>query len=40
MPPKKIGRNAEDGKFIPVKEAEKKKKTSVVEAIKPRKKGK
>lgn len=30
----KIGRNAKDGKFIPVKEAEKKKATTVVETIK------
>jgi len=29
-----IGRNAKNGQFIPVKEAEKKKNTSVVETIK------
>lgn len=33
----KIGRNAETGKFIPVKVAQKKKSTSVVETIKKRK---
>lgn len=38
----KIGRDAETGKFIPVKQAEKNKKTAVVEVIKralPPKKG-
>jgi hypothetical protein len=30
----KIGRDAGTGKFIPVKEAEKRKKTAVVETIK------
>ncbi|MCB2196768.1 MAG: hypothetical protein KQH79_12975 [Bacteroidetes bacterium] len=31
---RKIGRDAETGKFIPVKEAQKRKKTAVVETIK------
>jgi len=31
---KKIGRDAETGKFIPVKEAERRKKTAVVETVK------
>ena len=31
---RKIGRDAGTGKFIPVKEAEKRKKTAVVERIK------
>jgi len=31
---RKIGRDAGTGKFIPVKEAEKRKKTAVVETIK------
>lgn len=31
----KIGRDAGSGKFIPVKEAERRPKTSVVETIKP-----
>jgi hypothetical protein len=46
MPPKsspkkptKIGRDAGSGKIIPVKQAQAKKKTAVVETIKPRKKG-
>jgi hypothetical protein len=46
MPPKsspkkptKIGRDAGSGKIIPVKQALAKKKTAVVETIKPRKKG-
>jgi hypothetical protein len=30
----KIGRDAETGKFIPVKEAEKRPKTTVIETIK------
>lgn len=30
----KIGRDAETGKFIPVKEAERRRKTAVVETIK------
>lgn len=30
----KIGRDAETGRFIPVKEAERRKKTAVVEIIK------
>lgn len=34
---KKIGRDAETGKFIPVKEAEKRPKTTTVETIKPSK---
>lgn len=33
----KIGRDAETGKFIPVKEAARRKKTAVVETIKKRK---
>lgn len=33
MPTKKIGRDAETGKFKPVKEAQKDKKGSVVETI-------
>jgi hypothetical protein len=46
MVTRKVGRNAEDGKFIPVKEAERDKKGAVVERIKypnpapPPKKGK
>jgi len=36
--PTKIGRDAETGRFMPVKEAERKPKTSVVETIKPPKK--
>lgn len=32
---RKIGRDAGTGKFIPVKEAERRKKTAVVETIKP-----
>lgn len=31
---KKIGRDANTGKFIPVKEAQKRKKTAIVETIK------
>jgi hypothetical protein len=31
---RKIGRDASTGKFIPVKEAERRKKTAVVETIK------
>lgn len=34
---RKIGRDAETGKFIPVKEAERRKKTAVVETIKKKK---
>jgi len=35
----KVGRNAETGQFIPVKEAERRKKTAIVETIKiPKKK--
>jgi hypothetical protein len=30
----KIGRDAETGKFIPVKEAQRRKKTAVVETVK------
>ncbi len=37
---RKIGRDAESGKFITVKEAERKPKTSVVETIKQTNKGK
>lgn len=37
---RKIGRDAGTGKFIPVKEAERRKKTAVVETIKPPKKKK
>lgn len=33
----KIGRDAKSGKFIPVKEAEKKKSTAIVETIKKKK---
>lgn len=33
----KIGRDAETGRFIPVKEAERRKKTAVVETIKKKK---
>ncbi|BBO32110.1 hypothetical protein [Lacipirellula parvula] len=40
MADKKIGRDAGTGKFKPVKEAQKDKKGSVVETIKPGKKGK
>ena len=35
---RKIGRDAGSGKFIPVKEAERRKNTAVVETIKPGKK--
>jgi len=35
---RKIGRDAGTGRFIPVKEAERRKKTAVVETIKPKKK--
>ena len=34
MPKKKIGRDAETGKFKPVKDAQKDKKGSIVETIK------
>ena len=34
---RKIGRDAETGKFIPVKEAERRPKTTVIETIKPKK---
>ena len=34
MSTKKIGRDAESGQFIPVKEAERRPKTTVVETIK------
>jgi hypothetical protein len=34
MATKKIGRDAKTGKFIPVKEAERRKSTAVVETIK------
>lgn len=38
---RKIGRDAERGQFIPVKDAERKKKTAVVETVKtPTEKGK
>ena len=37
---RKIGRDAGTGKFIPVKDAERRKKTAVVETIKTPKKGK
>jgi hypothetical protein len=41
MPDKKIGRDAGTGKFIPVKEAERRPTKTVVETIKtPTKKGK
>ena len=41
MPTRKIGRDAGSGRFIPVKEAERKPKTAVVETVKtPSKKGK
>jgi hypothetical protein len=33
--PRKIGRDAKTGEFIPVKEAERRPKTTVVETIKP-----
>jgi len=33
----KIGRNAKDGRFIPVKDAERKPSTTVVETIKKKK---
>lgn len=35
--PQKIGRDARSGEFIPVKEAERRKSTAVVETIKPSK---
>lgn len=38
MPSKKIGRDAGSGKFIPVKQAEKHPKTTVVETLKTPKK--
>ncbi len=34
---RKVGRDAESGRFIPVKEAERRKKTAVVETIKKKK---
>lgn len=40
MASKKIGRDAKTGQFIPVKEAERRPKTTVVETIKTPKKGK
>lgn len=41
MATRKTGRNAESGRFIPVKEAQRDKKHAVVETIKiPKKKGK
>jgi hypothetical protein len=39
-PQRKIGRDAENGRFIPVKEAERRKKTAVVEVLPPQKKPK
>jgi hypothetical protein len=36
MAARKRGRDAETGKFIPVKEAERRKKTAVVETYKPK----
>jgi hypothetical protein len=39
--PRKIGRDAENGRFIPVKEAERRKKEAVVEVLpQPKKKKK
>jgi hypothetical protein len=38
--PRKIGRDAKTGKFIPVTEAERRPKTTVVETTKPPKGGK
>lgn len=38
--PHKIGRDAESGKFIPVREAEKRPKTTVIETLPPPKKKK
>lgn len=35
---RKIGRDAKTGKFIPVKDAQRRKNTAVVETIKPKKK--
>ncbi len=35
--PRKIGRDAKTGEFIPVKEAQRRPKTTVVETIKPKK---
>jgi len=40
MKSKKIGRDARTGEFIPVKEAQRRKSTAVVETIPVRKKGK
>lgn len=41
MPTRKIGRDAGSGKFIPVKQAQSRPKTSVVETVtSPNKKGK
>lgn len=34
-PPRKIGWDAGDGRFIPIKEAERGPKTTVIETIKP-----
>jgi len=33
---RRIGRDAETGQFIPVKEAERRKKTTIIETFKPR----
>jgi hypothetical protein len=38
MPTRKIGRDAGNGQFIPVKEAQRRPKTTVVETIKTKKK--
>lgn len=38
-PPQKIGRDAGTGKFIPVKEAQRRPKTAIVETIRPAKRG-
>jgi hypothetical protein len=38
MAKRKIGRDADNGRFIPVKEAQRRKKTAVVETIKVTKK--
>lgn len=39
MKTRKIGRDAGTGRFIPVKTAERRKKTAIVETIRPKSKG-
>ena len=40
MAVRKIGRDARTGRFIPVKTAQRRKSTAIVETVKPKKKGK